>query len=103
MRYTVRESFVEVVGSIWQPNCGLCAYRYNLMPHDVQNLERNGRITRNTVQLWIDSHAGDFQHIEDFRASIEPINPAKPTVEIPWKSEENEMVFNDCMYPVEAD
>ena len=36
MRYTVRESYVNVIGQIWMPST-TGATRYNLTGHDIEN------------------------------------------------------------------
>ena len=81
--YTVRTRDVMVLGHIWQPWTELCAMHYTL-PKDVD-------ATREAIQNWLDTHAGDFSHIVDFAASIED-------VEIPWSDEDNEMCYNDIMF-----
>ena len=67
MRYTVESNFVDVLGHIWQPGVGLCHYRYNLTPSDVEQI---GEFTRENVRTWLNSHAGDFSEIVDFQATI---------------------------------
>lgn len=86
MRYMVERNFVQVLGKIWQPGVGPCAMEYPLNAYAVKNI---GRFTRRNVELWLCSHAGDFQSIIDFRASV-------GVKEIPWANEENELTFNDC-------
>jgi hypothetical protein len=102
---------VGVVGSIWQPGIGPCATVYELSAHDVQvicdrqdlppfqmpddaTLERE--FTRDNVQDWLDSHAGDFQSIDDFDAQCGPVT-------IEWAKEDSGYIFLDCMYPEEAE
>ncbi len=87
MRYMVERNFVQVVGKIWQPGCEWCAMEYPLDSYAVRNI---GKFTRRNVELWLTSHAGDFSQVIDFRASV-------GTKEIPWATEENECIFNDCM------
>lgn len=85
MRYTVRTSIVEVVGNIWQPGVGLCAYQYTLSPSDVENCrDAEGNITRASVEDWLGSHSGDFQHIIDFHTSLEV---GAETLDFPWEEE----------------
>jgi len=100
MKYMVRKSIVEVIGHIWQPGLGLCAYRYDLRdPYDVDNARDDaGSMTRESVQHWLSLNAGDFQSIRDFHASIED---GQNTVEIPWDDEESELTYGDCMFPNE--
>ena len=79
--YTVRTRDVFVLGNGWygQPIC----YQYTL-PRDVA-------ADRKSIQAWLDTHAGDFSHISDFAATIEE-------VEILWRDEENDFVWNYAMY-----
>lgn len=86
MRFTVRRSEVYVLGRIWQPNTGLCAYTYTI-PAGA------GIITREHVQAWLDSNAGDFQSITDFSASIEHGNR---TIEIPFALPDSEAIYQEC-------
>ena len=88
MRYMVERNFVQVVGHIWQPNLGVCAMTYTLEAHDVSNL---GDFTRENVEQWLASHAGDFSEVVDFAATV-------GDEWIEWDSEDNEGVFNDCMF-----
>jgi hypothetical protein len=95
MRYTVRVSTVSVIGRIWMPSVP-AATTYTLSESDVGNARSvTGRITRESVQEWLNSHAGDFAEITDFSASIED---GADTVEIPWADEESELTFNDLTF-----
>lgn len=95
MRYTVRTSVVRVIGYIWMPSTE-AAQTYTLSAHDVENArDGDGRITRASVQDWLDTHAGDFSEVTDFEASIED---GPDTVEIPWVHEESELTFNACVF-----
>jgi len=91
--YTVDENWIDLVGEIWQPGVGPCAYRYTLRPSDVENI---GEPTRENVQSWLDKNAGDFQTVIDFHAVV-------GEVDLPWSDPENKMTFLDCMYPQEED
>jgi hypothetical protein len=98
MRYTVRESYVNVIGQIWMPST-TGATRYNLTGYDIENARGDdGQITRESVQVWLDGHAGDFASVTDFEASIED---GDSTVGIPWADEESELTYNGCMFPDE--
>jgi len=88
--YTVTVNEVNVLGIIWMPAVE-CAMNYTLSKHDIENM---GEITRENVENWLDTHAGDFQSIIDFRVDI------GDTI-IEWKEEENEYKYMDCMYPCE--
>jgi hypothetical protein len=88
MKFTVERNWIDVVGNIWQPGVGLCAMRKDLRTYDIENI---GKPTRKNVSDWIDKNFGDFQNVVDFHAVI-------GNKELNWKDEENECVFNDCMY-----
>jgi hypothetical protein len=95
MRYTVRKSVVRVLGKLWMPNA-TAAQTYELSTYDVENArDDEGKITRESVQGWLDTHAGDFSSITDFEASVED---GDDTVDIPWADEANEVEFNGCMF-----
>ena len=88
MRYLVERNFVQVLGRIWQPGLGQCAMEYPLTAHDVANI---GRFTRDNVETWLSANSGDFQSIDDFRASV-------GDDEIDWESEESEFTYNNCVF-----
>ena len=92
MRYLVERNLVQVIGSIWQPGA-TCAMEYTLSQHDVDSM---GPFNRTNVLSWLDTHAGDFQSIDDFRATI-----GDDFLE--WEREESEITFNDCMSPPEEE
>jgi hypothetical protein len=100
MRYTVRKSEVRVIGTMWMP-MSTGATVYDLDSYAVGNArDQAGAITRESVQAWLDTHAGDFSNVIDFEASIED---GDVTVDIPWADEDSELTFGDCMYPSEDD
>ena len=82
---------LSVVGKGWFSQ--EMAYIYDLRPHDVENI---GELTRENIQRWLNSNAGDFQSIEDFA-----INATTTTFEeiLPWATEEGELVYADIMFP----
>lgn len=86
----VRCAYVEVVGTIWMP-AATSAMRYELSDYDLGNISD---FTRENVDSWLGRHAGDFQAIKDFHAVC-------GDTEIAWADEENECVYQDCMYPSE--
>ena len=91
---TIRE--IEVLGKIWMP-ASKCAQVITLTPYDVENIRKHdadGELTREGCSEWLTTHTGDFQSITDFHADIEDFDS-------PWKNEDNEYTFNDCMYPEE--
>jgi hypothetical protein len=89
MYVTIRRDFVQVIGNIWQPGVGPCAQKIELCQYDLDNI---GEFTRENVEHWLYLHAGDFSSITDFYATA-------GHDEIQWESEENEMVYFDCMHP----
>lgn len=96
MKYLVRKSIVQIIGTIWMP-AATCAQTLELSTRDVDNCrDDSGHLTRESVEQWLTTHTGDFQHVADFYASIED---GENTVEIPWQSEDSEVMFNDCMFP----
>ena len=97
MRYTITKQRIEVLGYIWMPNA-LCAQVRDLSAYDMENLgdARN----RDDVERWIALHCGDFSRVVDFRADFDVDGEH---IEHAWTSEENELAFNDAMYPSEDD
>lgn len=93
MRYTVRVSYVTVVGKIWMPAV-TCGQRITLRDYDIENMrDDDGHITRDSVEQWLTTNAGDFRTIEDFAASIED---GDQTIDIPWATEEGEYAYIDA-------
>jgi hypothetical protein len=88
MKYMVYKSIIQVVGTLWMGGHGSC--EYDLRSYDVENIKALGDITRDTVEAWLDTNAGDFQHVTDFRASIEDDNVS---YDIPWSNEESEYLY----------
>jgi hypothetical protein len=73
----------------------MAAQTYELSGYDIENMrDDDGKITRDSVDRWLAMNAGDFQHVADFRASIED---GDSTVDIEWADEESELTFGDCM------
>ena len=87
MKFTVERNWIDMVGVIWMPAI-TCAQRIDLKSSDIENI---GEATRENVEQWLALHSGDFQSITDFHAVV-------GETEILWKHEENEWVFDDCMY-----
>lgn len=91
----IRKSFINVLGELWYPSTG--ATVYNLSDYDLENMkDDNGNYTRESVELWLGSHSGDFQSVTDFSADLSL--PDGKDIVIPFENEENEMEFNDIMY-----
>ncbi len=86
-RYMVERNYVRVVGKIWMPAI-TCAMEYPLSKYDVDNI---GEFTRDNVGQWLCTHAGDFQSIQDFMASV-------GDKDIPWATEEGEYAYLDCVF-----
>ena len=87
MRYIKEENFVLVIGKIWMPHDGMVSYRYNLTPSDVGQI---GEFTRKNVQIWLNTHSGDFSQIVDFKATI-----GDDWIE--WEKEESEDIYQDAI------
>ena len=92
MRYMVERNYVQVVGTIWMPAI-TAAMEYPLTKHDLENI---GEFTRENVERWLDTRAGDFQSVTDFFATY-------GDTDIVWADEENECIYNDCVYGNEGD
>ena len=93
MKYTVRKSIVMIVGKIWMPQI-TAGMTKELSQYDVDNCrDEDGKITRESVEDWLGTNAGDFSKVADFYASIED---GDTTVIIPWADEESESVWCDC-------
>lgn len=101
MRYTVRKSIVQIIGYIWMPSNVLCAQEQTLSESDLANIREygDGEITREAIEQWITTHAGDFSQVKDFMASFEV---GEETLDFPWaQGEDSEMSYCDAMYPSE--
>ena len=91
MKFTVEKNWIDIVGGIWMPYGMTCAMTKDLSVYDLENI---GEPTRDNVEQWLACNAGDFSSIHDFHAVI-------GETEIPWDSEDSEITFNNCMYPME--
>jgi len=90
----VRKSVIDVVGRIWMPAI-VASLRMELRPYDVDNArDGDGQVTRESVEQWLATHAGDFQQVIDFRASIED---GDRTVDIPFATDDGEMAWLDTL------
>ena len=87
MRYLVERNFVQVIGKIWMP-ATTCAMEYTLSAYDIENI---GEFTRENVAAWLTTNAGDFQSVDDFRATV-------GDDWIGWAEEESEFIYHDCVY-----
>lgn len=94
MKYTVRQSYIDVIGKIWMP-ATTCAMRYRLTGYDVENIkahDEKGKITRDAIEQWLVLNSGDFQSITDFSGSIED---GDESITIAWKDDDSEMAYFD--------
>ena len=82
MRQVITYNFIDVVGTIWLPPV-TASYRYTLSLYDLENI---GEFTRENVEAWLATHAGDFQSVQDFYATA-------GDVQIPWATEEGEIAY----------
>lgn len=90
---------IQVVGYIWVPDNVLCAQIVPIKAQDLDSISAigNGKlsgITREDIQIWLDSHAGDFSTVVDFRADFGTLNKT-----FDWEDKENEYKFQDSFYP----
>lgn len=96
MKLSSHYSIAQVIGHLWRPMDPICAMEYKPDPYDAENMRgETGQITRESVRRWLDTHAGDFSSIIDFRASIVD---GDDTVEIDWAQETSEWQYYDTMY-----
>lgn len=91
MKVTIERNWIDILGRIWMPPV-VCAQRKELSIYDIScmGMKVNDAPTRDEVEQWLLLHSGDFQEVIDFHAVI-------GETEIPWKDEENELKFFDCM------
>ena len=91
MKTLVCRSVVTVIGNIWQPGCGICSLEKTLSAHDVENCrDKDGKITRDSVEHWVLKNFGDFEKIIDFKASIED---GPHTLDFDWENEDSEEIY----------
>jgi len=96
-RYLVRTSYIDILGGIWWPYGAVCSLRKTLSQYDIDNMRnRQGRITRKSVERWVCLNSGDFSSIVDFSASIED-DTTNQTIDLPWTSEETEAQYLDTL------
>jgi len=94
MKYMVTTSYIDVIGLIWMPAVQ-CSMRYTLTDYDIDICKDDeGKVTRESVDLWLSTHSGDFQGIDDWTASLEVDGE---TVDFEWKDEESECTYIDTM------
>ena len=97
MRYMVEKNFVRMIGPIWMP-ATVAAMEKDLSSFDVDNilgyaehLHSERKLTREAIAHWLSLNSGDFQGVDDFRASI-------GDQKFPWEKEDSEIEYNDCMH-----
>ena len=88
MRYVVEVNYIRIIGRIWLPPV-ICAQELKLSDYDIGNI---GELTRESVEHWLSTNAGDFQSIEDFSFSIKD-------TDVEWSDEESEFTYSDLMFP----
>lgn len=96
-RYLVRKSYIHVVGVTWMPPIN-ASLRIELCEYDIENMRQEARfrngdnptITREVVEYWLSTHAGDFQAVIDFEASIED---GDQTRDFPFATEDGESAY----------
>lgn len=91
MRYTVRVSYIDVLGHIWMPNV-VASMRYTVRPDDLRDLE--GHITSESINDYLTAHTGDFRDLIDWAASIED---GDETLDFDWSSEDNACAYLDTL------
>ena len=89
---------IQVLGYIWMPDNVLCAQTIRLKSGDLESISAIGKgklsgITREDIHIWLDSHAGDFSHIEDFRADFGTIGKV-----FDWANKDHEFKSSDILY-----
>jgi len=96
MRYVKRVSTVQVIGSIWMPNCQ-AAMSYTLRDYDLENIlaRGGGQYSRDAVEDWLGCNSRDFQSVADFRADISDKHGTDFVSD--WADPDSEMTYQDCM------
>ena len=85
---------IRVMGKIWLPPIS-ASYVYTLSPYDEENI---GKLTRENVENWLRTHAGDFQEILDFEVTVEE-HIVKETI----AEEQSEAYFLSSQFPDEEE
>lgn len=81
---------VYVIGALWQPGITQAATSY---PFDLNVYTEEQPFTREVMQRWVDTHAGDFSTVHDFCAVAEDGRVVE------WADQESGDVWSDCMAP----
>jgi hypothetical protein len=85
-------SYLFVLGTMWMPNAPI-AQNIPLDQWMIENMMDEGTITRDDVDLWLATHAGDFKTVIDFSAWI--TLPDGTQIDIAWEKEENHLQYMD--------
>ena len=92
MRYVVRKSVVDILGFLWMSTC-VVSMRKELSDYDVENTrDKDGKITRESLDDWLSKNSGDFSEVIDFRASIED---GDESLEFDWGKEPSAEMYWD--------
>src|SRR4051812_28420627 len=98
-KFVVERNWIECIGSLWMP-ATTAAKRIDLSSYDLENilacaekLHGKSEFTREAVEHWLSLNEGDFRGVEDFAAYI------TGAPDMPWRDEESECTYNDCMFP----
>ena len=94
MKRIIPINVIRIIGRIWLPPV-VCAQTLHPSSYDINNMrDDEGKITRDSVEQWLGTHAGDFQSIIDFSVSLDE------ELESDWaKGEDSDMTYGDCMCP----
>jgi hypothetical protein len=85
IRRTITENYILVVGRPWMGDTA--SYRYELHGPELASI---GKFTRANVRKWLDTHAGDFQSIQDFYATA-------GDKELHWATRKGEEAYFDTI------
>lgn len=89
------QPYINIIGPIWWPVGSIAATTVKLSRYDIETIRAygDGTIDREAVELWANSHVGDFQEIRDFAVFI----PSEG-IDIPWANEDSEIEYNGAMF-----
>jgi hypothetical protein len=98
MRYEVVRNEVKVVGILWMGARAAMTY----YPNCYQVADAEGKVSRESVQAYLDKYAGDFQRILDFSADIAGEVRSEDVV-VPWANEVFELEYCGLVCPMDED
>ena len=92
MSYRVKENYINIVGILWMGEIGI--YRMNLNTYNLEKIYNlgNGKITRKSIEEFLDLYAGDFQRVTDYEVKIDSVRSGKPKI-YHFKKEESNIAF----------